>query len=149
MIEINLPTSKSISNRVLLISSLCNEPSTLINCSTANDTVVLKKILSEETTSLAVNTEDAGTAFRFLIAYFAIQEGRNTTLYGSNRMHERPIADLVQALQQLGAEISYVQTPGFPPVNIKGKKLKGGKVSISGSVSSQFISALCMIAPLL
>lgn len=149
MIEINLPASKSISNRVLLISSLCNEPSTLINCSTANDTVVLKKILSEETTSLAVNTEDAGTAFRFLLAYFANQEGRNTTLYGSNRMHERPIADLVQALQQLGAEISYVQTPGFPPVNIKGKKLKGGKVSISGSVSSQFISALCMIAPLL
>lgn len=149
MININLPTSKSISNRALLIQALCTEPCTLVQLSEANDTIVLQEILSHPQDQNNVHAQDAGTAFRFLLAYFAIQKGCDVILRGSKRMHERPIADLVDALTHLGAQISYEEKHGYPPLRIRGCTLPGGNVNISGAVSSQFISALCLIAPTL
>jgi 3-phosphoshikimate 1-carboxyvinyltransferase len=93
-----------------------------------------------------IDIHHAGTAMRFLTAYFSIQEGREVTLTGSKRMKERPIKILVEALQNLGADISYVQNEGFPPIKIKGKKLTKNKVSLNANVSSQYISALLLIA---
>lgn len=149
MINITLPTSKSISNRALLIQALCKDPCKLTHLSKANDTLVLQEILSHTQNHNEVDAQDAGTAFRFLLAYFAIQKDGDVILRGSKRMHERPIADLVDALTQLGAQISYKEKQGYPPLRIRGCTLRGGHVSISGAVSSQFISALCLIAPAL
>ena len=94
-----------------------------------------------------VDVNHAGTAMRFLTAYFSIQEGKEVVLTGSSRMKERPIKILVDALNQLGAEISYEENEGFPPIRIKGKKLTQNKVSLPANVSSQYISALLLIAP--
>jgi len=150
--NIELPSSKSISNRVLMIRALCDHAFAIENLSTANDTVLLNQLLlkikrSKESTSLEI--EDAGTPFRLLTAFCAIQEGREFTLSGSERMKQRPIQELVEALQALGADITYLDKFGFPNLLIKGKRLKGGQITISGKTSSQFISALCLIAPLL
>lgn len=94
-----------------------------------------------------IDIHHAGTAMRFLTAYFAIQEGKTVTLTGSSRMKERPIQILVDALRQLGATISYVEKEGFPPIQITGKKITKNEVSLSADVSSQYISALLLIAP--
>jgi 3-phosphoshikimate 1-carboxyvinyltransferase len=91
----------------------------------------------------------AGTAMRFLTAFFAVQEGRTVVLTGAERMKQRPIRELVEALKTLGAEIEYLENEGFPSLRINGKKLKGGMVEISASVSSQFISALMMVGPVM
>ena len=147
--EIQITSSKSESNRALIIQALCSENFEIINLAQAQDTLVLKNILNTIQHNHAQNILDvglSGTAMRFLTAYLATQKGE-WILTGSSRMKERPIRLLVTALQKLGANIQYLEKDGFPPLKIKGNQLLGGKIKIDGSVSSQFISALLMIAP--
>ena len=136
--------SKSESNRLLLLQALCPEI-TIENLSNSDDTKVMQYALktSEET----IDIHHAGTAMRFLTAYFASQEHRNVMLTGSPRMKERPIKILVDALNRLGAEISYLEAQDCPPLRINGQKLNKNKVSLNANVSSQYISALLLIAP--
>jgi len=145
--EIDLPSSKSISNRLLIIKALCKEDFEIKNLSDSDDTISLQKVLVNTTEIIDVGA--AGTTFRFLTAYLSIREGKECILTGTDRMKERPIIELVGALQSLGAEIKYTEKEGVPPLKITGKDLKGGKITIDGSVSSQFISALLLIAPTL
>jgi 3-phosphoshikimate 1-carboxyvinyltransferase len=136
--------SKSESNRLLLLQAIY--PSIQIeNLSESDDTKVLQKGL--KITRGNVNIHHAGTAMRFLTAYFAVKEGAEVVLSGSDRMHQRPIKILVDALKELGAHIEYLKEEGFPPLRILGKKLTGNTVSIQSNVSSQYISALLLIAP--
>ena len=145
--EIDLPSSKSISNRLLIIKALCKEDFEIKNLSDSDDTISLQKALVNNTETIDVG--EAGTTFRFLTAYLAIREGKECILTGTDRMKERPIIELIGALQSLSAEIKYTEKEGAPPLKITGKDLKGGKITIDGSVSSQFISALLLIAPTL
>ncbi|HAJ99381.1 MAG TPA: 3-phosphoshikimate 1-carboxyvinyltransferase [Bacteroidales bacterium] len=146
---VHLPASKSLSNRALILQAISTQPISIENLSDAEDTRVLKNALeSVHRGEAIIDVGHAGTAMRFLTAYLVIQEG-SFELKGSKRMHQRPIAPLVDALRQLGAEIHYLGQIGFPPLLISGKKLKGGKVSIVSDISSQFISALLLIAPTL
>jgi 3-phosphoshikimate 1-carboxyvinyltransferase len=151
--------SKSETNRLLLLQALYPNL-TLENTSNSDDSEVMIKALDHnfhtelvEVSQPAtrnpqiINVHHAGTAMRFLTAYFAIQENREVILTGSSRMKERPIKILVDALRKLGAEISYEENEGFPPIKIKGKKLLQNKVSLPANVSSQYISALLLIAP--
>ena len=122
----------------------------LENTSNSDDSEVMLKALNSQFTipnSQLIDVHHAGTDIRFLTAYFAIQEGKEVVLTGSSRMKERPIQILVEALQQLGAEITYEENEGFPPIKIIGKKLTQSKVSLPANVSSQYISALLLIAP--
>jgi 3-phosphoshikimate 1-carboxyvinyltransferase len=123
----------------------------LENSSNSDDSEVMLKVLKDFHLPSSIfhlfDIHHAGTAMRFLTAYFAIQEGKEVVLTGSTRMKERPIKILVKALQQLGAEISYEENEGFPPIRIKGKKITQNKVALSANVSSQYISALLLIAP--
>lgn len=144
--KINLPPSKSIYNRVLLLQHIIGQPLPVQPPHIADDTQVLFDAL--QTTSELVNVHGSGTAMRFLTAYFAIQDSTEHILTGTARMLERPIGQLVDALRSLGADISYLGKEGFPPLHIKGKHIRGGKAEMQGDVSSQFISALIMIAPL-
>lgn len=144
-IEIQLPLSKSIANRLLIISHLSNGKVKVNQWSDADDTVVLKHALHR--TSGEVNIGHAGTAMRFLTAYYASNPGSEVLLTGSERMKERPVKTLVDALIELGADIRYYEKEGFPPLIIKGKKIIGGEIKIQSDVSSQFISALMMVAP--
>ncbi|MCS5663442.1 MAG: 3-phosphoshikimate 1-carboxyvinyltransferase [Flavobacteriales bacterium] len=141
---LQLTGSKSISNRLLILQALSGQMSPLKNLSNSDDTMVLQKALSSK--DVTVDVGIAGTAMRFLTAYYAIQDSE-TILTGASRMKERPIKDLVDALRSLGAEVDYMEKEGFPPLKIKGKKLQGGKLSIKADVSSQFISAILMISP--
>jgi 3-phosphoshikimate 1-carboxyvinyltransferase len=136
--------SKSETNRLLLLKALYPEIS-LNNVSNSDDSEVMTKAL--ESSDLVKDIHHAGTAMRFLTAYFSVQEGKEFVLTGSSRMKERPIKILVKALQQLGAEITYEENEGFPPIKIKGKTLTKNKVSLPANVSSQYISALLLIAP--
>ncbi|MEZ4855726.1 MAG: 3-phosphoshikimate 1-carboxyvinyltransferase [Gelidibacter sp.] len=136
--------SKSESNRLLLLQALYPEIS-IDNLSNSDDTLVMKKALNS--TSDVIDIHHAGTAMRFLTAYFSIQDGKEVVLTGSSRMKERPIQVLVDALNTLGAHISYLETQGCPPLKIKGKQLTKGQVSLKANVSSQYISALLLIAP--
>lgn len=145
--EVQLNGSKSISNRVLIIDALCNHQLQLENISNADDTVFLQQIL--QSNDAVLDAGAGGTTFRFLTAYLSTQEGREVVLTGSERMQQRPIKILVDALLQLGADISYVNKEGFPPLRIRGKKLKGGKISLPADTSSQYITALLLIAPTL
>ncbi len=142
---IQLPSSKSLSNRALLLAALSGEASKVNRASTCDDTFVMKRALTERTDTLDVMA--AGTAMRFLTAYFSTVEGEEHTLTGTERMRQRPIGVLVDALRKLGAEISYVENEGFPPLRIKGHRLKGGELTLPAHVSSQYISALLMVAP--
>ncbi len=144
--EITLPASKSICNRALIIAALCKNKISIKNASESDDTLLLQAALESEKAHFDVGA--AGTAMRFLTAYLAQKEG-NWTITGSRRMKERPIGVLVEALRQLGADIAYVENDGYPPLQIRGKKLTGGKLSLPSHVSSQFISAILMIAPTL
>ena len=145
--EINLPSSKSISNRLLIIQSLCKENFTIENLSDSDDTKYLQRaFLSQENT---IDVEHAGTSFRFLTSYFSIQNGQEFILTGSDRMKERPIKELVSVLQKMGAKIEYLENEGFPPLKIIGTDLEGGKIEIDGDVSSQFITSILLIAPTL
>ena len=150
--EISITGSKSETNRLLLLQALY--PSLVLeNTSNSDDSDVMKKALfdpqnlSSKTLYQEIDIHHAGTAMRFLTAFFAIQEGKEVILTGSSRMKERPIQILVEALNQLGAEISYEENDGFPPIKIKGKKITKNKVSLPANVSSQYISALLLIAP--
>jgi len=141
---VRLPASKSISNRLLIINALAGSSELPENLSESDDTRVMLEALSSD-----IETKDvghAGTSMRFLAAYFSCRPGK-VVLTGSDRMKERPIGPLVDALRSLGAEINYAGKDGFPPLEIHGSKMDGGEITIDGSISSQFISALLMIAP--
>lgn len=149
--EIKITGSKSETNRLLLLQALYPNI-TLENTSNSDDSEVMSSALSANnhqppTTNQIIDIHHAGTAMRFLTAYFASQENRIITLTGSSRMKERPIKILVEALQQLGAKIDYLENDGFPPIKITGQKLTNNKVSLLANVSSQYISALLLIAP--
>ena len=142
--QIAITGSKSETNRLLLLKALFPNI-TLANTSNSDDSEVMQKALkwNEE----IVDIHHAGTAMRFLTAYFAVNEGREVVLTGSPRMKERPIKILVDTLLQLGAKIEYLENEGFPPIKISGRKLGQNKVSLPASVSSQYISALLLVAP--
>lgn len=146
--EIDLPASKSISNRVLLLNALCATPGRLSNLAQCDDTDAVLSTLAQPDAS-EVNIGAAGTAMRFLTAYFATREGREVVIDGTERMRQRPIGVLVDALRQLGADIEYVKAEGYPPLKITGKHLRGGALTVSGSVSSQYITAILLIAPVI
>jgi 3-phosphoshikimate 1-carboxyvinyltransferase len=141
--SLTITGSKSESNRLLLLQALHPELD-IKNVSNSDDSVLMQKALASKET--VVDIHHAGTAMRFLTAYFSMQENRDVVLTGSSRMKERPMSILVEALQQLGADISYTENPGFPPLKIKGKKLTKHKVTLKANVSSQYISALLLIA---
>jgi len=136
--------SKSISNRALIIRELSDQWFPIYNLANAADTGTLKTLLDSDKTTL--DAGNAGTTLRFLTALLSCRNGE-WTLTGSERMKERPVGILVSAMRKLGAEIHYLEQDGFPPLSIKGKTLKGGKLEIDASVSSQFVSALLLIAP--
>ncbi len=142
--SITITGSKSETNRLLLLQALYPNIS-LENTSNSDDSEIMLKALV--TNSKQIDVHHAGTAMRFLTAFFAIQEGKEVVLTGSSRMKERPIKILVEALKQLGADITYEEREGFPPIKIQGKKLTKSKVSLPANVSSQYISALLLIAP--
>lgn len=144
---ISLPLSKSISNRALIINALTPNALSLKVVAKCNDTDAMVEALTSDNDD--VNIGAAGTAMRFLTAYFASILGRTVTLDGSARMRQRPIKALVDALRECGATIDYLDAEGFPPLRIEGQELEGGEVSLPASISSQYISALLMIAPLM
>jgi 3-phosphoshikimate 1-carboxyvinyltransferase len=142
-----LPASKSISNRVLIIDALSGNQSALNNLSDANDTQLMQALVNSGNETIDV--EDAGTTMRFLTAYFALTNQKKT-ITGTSRMKERPIGILVDALRTLGAEVQYLEKEGYPPLRTKGfSKQQANHLRIRGDVSSQFISALMMVAPVL
>jgi len=143
-IEINLPASKSISNRVLILNALSYSPYDIENLSDSDDTRVMVRVFDSNDTKFDIGA--AGTAMRFLTAFLAKTIGE-WQITGSERMKNRPIRILVDALNQLGARIEYLEKEGYPPLKILGSALTGGEISLNGSVSSQYISALMMIAP--
>ena len=142
--QIAVTGSKSETNRLLLLQALFPNI-TLTNTSNSDDSEVMQKALkgNEE----IIDIHHAGTAMRFLTAYFATQEGREVVLTGSSRMQERPIKVLVEAIAQLGVKITYEKEVGYPPIRIKGQKITAAKVTMAANVSSQYISALLLIAP--
>lgn len=144
--DLVLPPSKSISNRALIIQALCQSKPKLLNLSQSSDTQSLIKAL--QANSKTIDIGDAGTSMRFLTAYLSQQKG-SYILTGSDRMKERPIGHLVEALNSIGADINYLEKDGFPPLAINGKAVEGGKVDVTTSVSSQFVSSLLLIAPTL
>lgn len=141
---IKISGSKSESNRLLILRAL-NPNLYIHNLSDSDDTQLLQKAL--ENNQNIIDIHHAGTAMRFLTAYFSIQKNREVLLTGSKRMKERPIGVLVEALRKLGVAIEYSENEGFPPLKIKGKKLTKNKISIDANISSQYISALILIAP--
>ncbi|UPQ77865.1 3-phosphoshikimate 1-carboxyvinyltransferase [Flavobacterium azooxidireducens] len=171
-LQLKITGSKSETNRLLLLQALYPTIK-LENTSNSDDSEVMLKAIQKQVTdneqpttdnrqpttdngqrttdngqqTTAIDIHHAGTAMRFLTAYFSIQDGKEVVLTGSSRMKERPIKILVEALNQLGAEITYEENEGFPPIRIKGKKLNQNKVSLPANVSSQYISALLLIAP--
>lgn len=144
---IELPSSKSIANRALVINALSEHPAEIGGMSVCDDTQAIVGALEQvsEHSATIVDIGAAGTAMRFLTAYFAALEGVTVTLTGSQRMCHRPIALLVDALRQSGADIAYLGEEGFPPLRIEGKRLRGGEIAIRGDISSQYISALMMV----
>lgn len=142
--KVKLEGSKSISNRVLIIRALCDEDFEIRNLSPSNDTTTLNSLLKNPGGEMDCGA--AGTTFRFLSSFLA-RSSEQALLTGSERMKQRPIGILVDALRQLGAEIEYVDKEGYPPLNISGRSLKGGSISIPAHVSSQYISSLLLVAP--
>lgn len=142
--NVKLPASKSISNRLLIINALSGNTELPENLSDSDDTRVMIEALNG-TRSLK-DVGHAGTSMRFLTAYFSARAG-SVQLTGSDRMKQRPVGPLVEALRQLGAEIRYGSNDGYPPLHITGKPLPGGEITVESGISSQFISALLMIAP--
>lgn len=145
--DVILPASKSISNRALLIRALSGSDAPIHNLSDCDDTDVMLAAISQMPDVIDIGA--AGTSMRFLTAYLALREGEVHVITGSERMKQRPIGILVDALRKLGADIEYLENEGFPPLRIKGRRLKGRLLELPGNVSSQYISALLMIAPLL
>ena len=153
--SISLPASKSISNRLLIIKELSGKDLNILNISKSDDTTLLNDLLLKikETTvsessdnTVELDTKNVGTIMRFLTSFLAIRPG-NWMLTGNERMKSRPIGELVDSLRSIGADISYLENIGFPPLLIKGKNLQGGVIEINAELSSQFISSLLLIAP--
>ncbi|MBC5775402.1 3-phosphoshikimate 1-carboxyvinyltransferase [Pontibacter sp. KCTC 32443] len=145
--SIKLPASKSEANRALIIAALADGNSTIDNLSEANDTQLLQRLLNSEAET--IDAEDAGTVMRFLTAFYAVT-GQQKTLVGTERMCQRPIKVLVEALRELGASIDYLGEEGYPPLKINGFKGNGNnKLKVRSDISSQYISALLMVAPVL
>ena len=144
--SIELPSSKSIANRALIIHALSYSPYELKNLSVSDDIEVMQQVLHSNTNKFDIG--HAGTAMRFLTAFMSQIVGE-WTLTGSERMKQRPIHILVDALNELGAKIEYLENEGFPPLKIWGSHLKGKVLELDGSISSQYISALLMIAPVI
>ncbi len=150
-LDAQIPASKSISNRALIIQALASrnaagEQARVENLSDCDDTQVMLRALGEMPDTIDIMA--AGTAMRFLTAYLSITPGTHTAT-GTERMRHRPIGILVNALRELGAEIEYAGEEGFPPLRITGHNLAGGRLELPGNVSSQYISALLMIAPMM
>ena len=143
---IQLPSSKSISNRALIINALGNGTHHPENLSDCDDTRVMIRALKDDKETIDIMA--AGTAMRFLTAYLSVTPGTRI-ITGTERMQQRPIQVLVNALRELGADIEYVANDGFPPLRITGRELRKDTISLPGNVSSQYISALLMIAPVL
>lgn len=144
--SINLPASKSISNRALVINAMAGcklQPRNLSDC---DDTEVIIAALRDMPD--VINIKAAGTAMRFMTAYLSATPGEHT-ITGTERMQNRPIAILIDALRYLGADIQYEKKEGYPPLHIVGKPLEGGHLEVVGNISSQYISALLMIGPIL
>ena len=146
--DVTPPTSKSISNRALMLQALCRERRyTIEQLAVCDDTEhMLEGIEAKKAGAALIDIGATGTAMRFLTAYLAITPGE-TTITGSERMQQRPIGTLVEALRMLGADITYMNREGFPPLRIQGKPLQGGTLEIEAGISSQYISALLMIGP--
>lgn len=144
--NIVLPSSKSITNRLLIIQALCNEIIDIENISTSKDTEVLIKALNSN--EKTINIGHAGTSMRFLTAYLSTQK-QERILTGSERMKNRPIGVLVDTLKDIGANIDYIEKEGFPPLKISPADIIKNEVEIDGSISSQYITALLLIAPVL
>lgn len=144
--NLQITGSKSETNRLLILKQFYNNLN-ILNISNSDDSVLMQQALSSN--SKEINIGHAGTAMRFLTAYFSVKETAEIVLTGSSRMKERPIKILVDALTSLGAKIEYLEKDGFPPLKISGKKLTKSYVEIDGNVSSQYISALLLIAPTL
>ncbi len=142
--ELVITGSKSESNRLLILQALFPEIE-IENLSNSDDSVVMKEALQQH--SGTIDIHHAGTAMRFLTAYFACQENNEVVLTGSKRMKERPIRLLVDALREMGADIEYTQNEGFPPLKIKGRRLTADCVRLQANISSQYVSALMLIAP--
>ncbi len=142
--SVKLPTSKSISNRLLLLNALSYSPFEIKNLSDSDDTEVMLEVLNSNSTTFDIGA--AGTSMRFLTAFLSKVVGE-WVLTGSARMKQRPIGVLVEALRKLGAKIEYEEKEGYPPLRIFGSALKGGDINLPGNISSQYISALLMIAP--
>ncbi|MAW08907.1 MAG: 3-phosphoshikimate 1-carboxyvinyltransferase [Flavobacteriaceae bacterium TMED200] len=143
-VGLSLTGSKSITNRLLILRSIY--PSLKIkNKSESQDSVVLENAL--KSSSNIKDIDHAGTSMRFLTAFYSILENKEIIIKGSKRMHERPIYPLIDCLKLIGADISYLEKDGYPPIKIKGKKLNFRKVQISSNVSSQFVSAILLVAP--
>ena len=144
--DLTITGSKSESNRLLIIQALYPQIE-IHNLSKSDDSKITLEGLKSKKNVIDIN--HAGTAMRFLTAYFAIQPHREIVLTGSNRMQERPIKLLVEALNSLGADITYEKEPGFPPLIIRGKEILINRVSLPANISSQYISALMLVAPAL
>lgn len=144
--DILLPPSKSISNRALIINAIAGSGKEIKNLSTCDDTRVMQQTLAEMPEVIDVG--GSGSAMRFLTAYLATQEETHV-ITGSERMKQRPIGILVDALRMQGAKIEYLEEEGFPPLRITGRQLEGGRLEMRADVSSQYISAILMIAPIL
>ena len=142
---VTLPASKSISNRVSILGALATEAAPLHNLADSDDGRALQRALTSDDETIDIGA--AGTAMRFLTAYFSTRPGRTRLLTGSDRMRQRPIGLLVDALRTLGADIAYTEREGYPPLRIVGRRLRGGEVTMDSGVSSQFLSALLMVAP--
>jgi 3-phosphoshikimate 1-carboxyvinyltransferase len=149
--SLDLPTSKSLCARALVVNHLCEQPVHLEGLSDCDDTQAilqgLEALRNSEDAPLRVDIGAAGTAMRFLTALFAATPQLDVVITGSQRMQERPIGALVTALQAAGADISYVEKKGYPPLHIRGKQLEGGTLTLPSNISSQYVSALLMIAP--
>lgn len=149
--SLDLPTSKSLCARALVVNHLCEQPAHLEGLSDCDDTQAilqgLEALRNSEDAPLRVGIGAAGTAMRFLTALFAATPQLDVVITGSQRMQERPIGALVTALQAAGADISYVEKEGYPPLHIRGKQLEGGSLALPSNISSQYVSALLMIAP--
>ena len=148
--NITPPTSKSVSNRALMLQALCPEQRyTISNLAICDDTQHMQEgIAAKQAGAPLIDIGATGTAMRFLTAYLSIKEGE-TVLTGSERMQQRPIGTLVEALRTLGADITYINKEGYPPLRIHGRKLQGGSLEVKADISSQYISALLMIGPCL
>ncbi|MDE7120032.1 MAG: hypothetical protein K2O10_05435, partial [Muribaculaceae bacterium] len=148
--RVTMPLSKSVANRALVMAALTGNSATPAALPDCDDTRLLAQALqalASTDSHVELNLDNAGTAMRFLAAYIAATPGKKATLTGSPRMLQRPLAPLVAALRECGADIEYLGAEGYPPIKINGRELDGGHITVDATISSQFISALLMVAP--